>query len=321
MPATAVKAHNMFVPHPLESVTIGKATVKLYPVITSSMQPRERAHAFQVNKIALAVPSINRRTMLDTLSAQLSLSATVNGTLGNWDHHFNRNWCNFAHLSILSYHNDAGAQVVDTVTAADSAVLLPVQDGTADKCRRAIIKFARIQLNLDFFTLVTLWPPGNTILRAEYYIKLPQDSCDITIASNQPYHLMTYFGPGDLQAMAAKEIQHGILGITLQDGLVDLLSPMFNLPLARMDCTTLVSKISSKIIMLATPSNLECLFNQLCPGYSKEPHAALDHIRQTYEDTEGNTIFQSVSITTLRSWVLLVHLLTKIPFLSVSARY
>jgi hypothetical protein len=46
--------------------------------------------------------------------------------------------------------------------------------------------------------------------------------------------------------------------------------------------------------MLATPSILECLFNQLCPGYFKEPHANLDHTRQMYEDTEGNTIFQSV---------------------------
>jgi hypothetical protein len=61
-----------------------------------------------------------------------------------------------------------------------------------------------------------------------------------------------------------------------------------------MDCITLVSKICSKIIMLATPLVLECLFNQLCPGYSKEPHAALEHIQQTYEDTVGNTIFQLV---------------------------
>jgi hypothetical protein len=40
--------------------------------------------------------------------------------------------------------------------------------------------------------------------------------------------------------------------------------------------------------------SLECLFNQLCPGYSKEPHAILDHIWQTYEDTESNTIVQLV---------------------------
>jgi hypothetical protein len=48
--------------------------------------------------------------------------------------------------------------------------------------------------------------------------------------------------------MAAKEFQRDILGITLQDGLVDPLSPTFNLTLARMDHTTLVSEIHSKII-------------------------------------------------------------------------
>jgi hypothetical protein len=46
-----------------------------------------------------------------------------------------------------------------------------------------------------------------------------------------------------------------------------------------------------KIICLATPSILDHLFNQLCPGYSKEPHAALNHIWQTYNDATGNTIF------------------------------
>jgi hypothetical protein len=247
-----------------------------------------------VNKIDLAMPGINSCAMLNTLGTQLSLSATTNGTLGKWDHHFDRNWCNFAHFSILLYHNDAGAQVIDTVTAADSAVLLLVQDGAANKYHRANIKFACVQLNLGFSALVTLWPPGNTILRAEYYIGPPQDSRKLTIASNQAYHFTTYLGPGDLKAMAAKEFQHDILGITLQDRPGDLLSPTFNLTLAKMDHTTLVSKVRPKIIMLATPSVLECLFNQLYPGYSKQPYAALDHIWQMYEDAEGNTIFQSV---------------------------
>jgi hypothetical protein len=64
--AAAAKAGGLFVPHPLKLVTINKATVKLYPVITLSMKPPEQAHAFQVNKIALAVPGINRHAMLDT---------------------------------------------------------------------------------------------------------------------------------------------------------------------------------------------------------------------------------------------------------------
>jgi hypothetical protein len=232
--------------------------------------------------------------MLDTLGTQINLNATVDGTVGDWYRYFNRNWCNFAHLSILSFHNDAGAQIVDSVTTGDASILLPVQDGAVANCRRANIKFARVQLNLDFVTLVTLRPPGNTILRTEYYIKLPQASHDLTNGNNQAYCLTTYLGPGDLRAIAAADFERDILAHALQDGPVDLLSPTFNLTVARLDRTTLVSEIRNKIIMLATPLVLDCLFNQLCPGYSKKPHAALDHIRQTYKDAEGNVIFQPV---------------------------
>jgi hypothetical protein len=166
--AAAAKAGNSFVPCPLKSVTIGKATVKLYPIITSAMKPLEGAHAFQVNKTALAVPGIDRRAMLDTLVTQISLNATVDSTVGNWYCHFDRNRCNFAHLSFLLFHNNAGAQVVESVTAADPSILLPVQDGAMADCRRANIKFVCIQLNLDFATLVTLRPPGNTTLTSSY---------------------------------------------------------------------------------------------------------------------------------------------------------
>jgi len=170
--STAPKMHYMFVPRTLEPVQIDKMTVKLYPVVDSTMKPPERAHAFQINKTALAAPGIDRRVMLDTLGAQLNLSAIVEGVLGDWTRHFQRAWCNFAHLTILSFHNDAGAQVNDTTTAADSAVLLPVIDGHVADCRKKNIRFVRVQLNLDFASLVTLDPPGVTVLRIEFYIVL-----------------------------------------------------------------------------------------------------------------------------------------------------
>ncbi len=292
--AAAAMAGDLFVPCTLELVTLGKATVKLCPIITSLMKPPEQAHAFQVNKTALAVPGLDRHAMLNTLGTQLSLNATVDGTVGDRYRQFDRNWCNFAHLSILSFHNDAGAEVVDSVTAADPSILLPVQDGAIAGCRWAHIKFVCIQLNLDFAMLVTLRPPGNTTLRTEYYIELPQDTRDLTNGAGAVYCLTTYLGPGNLCAIAATDLERDILAHTLQDGPVDFLSPMFNLTAARLDRTILVSEIRSKILMLATLSILGCLFNQLCPGYSKEPHAALDHIKQTYEDAEGNIIFQPV---------------------------
>ena len=137
-------------------------------------------------------------------------------------------------------------------------------------------------------------PPGVTVLRVEFYIELPQSSRDLTNGSGTAYRLTTFLGPDDIRLIPAAEFSRDILAVTLQDGPIDLLRPDFNLTSAKTDSTTIAAEINSKIIRLATPSILDHLFNQLCPGYSKEPHAALDHIKQTYDDATGNTIFSSV---------------------------
>ncbi len=131
----------MFVPRPLKPVQVDKMTLKLHPVINSTMKPPEHAHAFHINKTALAAPGIDRRLMLNTLGAQLNLSAIVNSILGDWHCHFHLNWSNFASLTVLSLHNDAGKQVNDTTTAANLAVLLPVQDGQVSDCCKKQIRF------------------------------------------------------------------------------------------------------------------------------------------------------------------------------------
>ena len=62
---------------------------------------------------------------------------------------------------------------MNDTTAADPAVLLPLVDGQVTDCRKKNIRFVRVQPNLDFASLVTLDPPGVTVLHAEFYIKLP----------------------------------------------------------------------------------------------------------------------------------------------------
>jgi hypothetical protein len=86
--STAPKTNYMFVPRTLKPVQIDKMTVKLYPIVNLSMKLPERAHAFQINKTALTTPSIDHRMMLNTLGAQLNLSAIVDGVLGDWTRHF-----------------------------------------------------------------------------------------------------------------------------------------------------------------------------------------------------------------------------------------
>ena len=155
-------------------------TTKLYPVVDSMMKSPERTHTFQISKTALAAPGIDRQMMLDTLGAQLNLSANVDGVLGNWNRHFCHNGLDFTNLTILLFHNNAGKQVNDTTTAADSAVCLPVLNGPIPDCRKKHIRFVQVQTNLNFASLVTLDPPGVTVLHAEFHIELLQGCRDMT---------------------------------------------------------------------------------------------------------------------------------------------
>jgi hypothetical protein len=178
----------MFVPRPLKPVQVDEQTVKLYPVVDLFMKPPKCAHTFQTNKTALSAPGINRCAMLDTLGVQLNLSTVIDGVLGDWNRHFYCNWCNFQHLTILSFHSSAGTQVNITTDTNDSAILLPVINGPLVDCCKQVCSI-QVQLNFDFEGLVPPGVQGLTILRVGFYIELPQSMCDMTNGNNQPYRL------------------------------------------------------------------------------------------------------------------------------------
>jgi hypothetical protein len=161
----ATTANNMFVPRPLKPVQVDKLTIKLYPLVDSSMKPPECVHTFQTNKRALFALGINHRAMLNTLGAQLNLGAIVDSILGDWNCHFC--WWNFQHLTILMFHSSAGTQVNDTTNASDLAILLPAVNGSsADFCKQ--VCFVQVQLNLNFASLVPPGVQGLTILRVSF---------------------------------------------------------------------------------------------------------------------------------------------------------
>ncbi len=198
--------------------------------------------------------------MLDTLGTQLNLSAIVDGVLGDWTRHFHRNWCNFAHLTILSFHNNAGMQVNDTWNANNLAVLLPMLNGPIGNCSKQV-RFSRAQLNLDLAALVPRGIQGLTTLRVEFYIKLPQSSRNMTNSNIQPYCLTTWLDDADLCTIPAANFARDVLAHTLQDGPINLLRPDFNLTSAMTDSGNIKAEISSKTIRLASPLVLDTLFN------------------------------------------------------------
>ena len=56
-----------------------------------TMEVHERAHAFHVNKTALASQTITPQLQLDDLGNQLNLSATVDGVIHDWIRYFQDN--------------------------------------------------------------------------------------------------------------------------------------------------------------------------------------------------------------------------------------
>jgi hypothetical protein len=150
-------------PKTLVPVSVGRTTVNLYPIVDTMMLVHEHAHAFQINKTALSLQALDLRVMLDTLGAQLNLSASVKSMIEEWLRFFQDSWFDFSLLQILSFHNDAGGQVNDTMTVANPAIHLPLQDRLANDCCKAI-KFVQVQLNLNYAVLANVNPPGPTVL-------------------------------------------------------------------------------------------------------------------------------------------------------------
>jgi hypothetical protein len=283
-----------FAPHALVPVHVGVFTIMLYPVVNPSMLPHERAHAFHYNKTSLATQNIDLRLQLDALGTQLNLIATVNGTINDWFRFFYDSWFDFSKLTILSFHNAKGDIMTTTTDATDPLFLLPAVNGVLANCRKKDVKFVRVQLTIDYASLVNVTPPGATVLRTEYYIELPQTSVQVTDGAGNAYNLLTFHGPADLRTMSPAEVQAQILNVTFQDGPVDLQPSKFNLSSARTDSSEMRSDNEGRIVRLASATVWHTMFLEFCPGYSMQLHAAIDHIRQVLTDRGGNQVVSTV---------------------------
>ncbi len=116
----------------------------------------------------------------------------------------------------------------------------------------------------------------------------------MTNSNNVAYNLMTFHGAADLCTLSPADVKTQILDATLQDGPVEFQPASFGLTNARTDGKLLRAEINKKILRLAFCTVCHTLFLELCPGYSSQPHAALDHICQVHTDHEGNQVVSSV---------------------------
>jgi hypothetical protein len=144
---------------------------------------------------------------------------------------------------------------------------------------------------MDLATVANLGP---TILQIDYYIVLPQTSRPMINGAGSAYNLTTFHGTADLRTLTKEQVRAEILNFTLQDGPVELQPASFGVTSTHTDSLALCAEIEGKILRLAYKTICNTLFIELCPGYSNQPHAALDHIRQVHTDRGGNSVVSSV---------------------------
>jgi hypothetical protein len=283
-----------FVPEQLVPVSVGCYQVNLYPKLHPTASVVVHAHAYQICKSALGALNIDICILFDALGLQLNCMATNDGLIYDFTQVYEEGWFNPANLQVLSFHDSAWAIINNTTITSNPTVLLPVINGlVANRCQQDV-RYVRVQLSLDFANLLGLRHVGATVLKLMYYIKLPQTSVNMTNGTNVAYVLTTFHGPANITAMTAMQVLNNIINPCLQRGPITLSGANFNLQEANTDSTIIKDQLINKILLLGFDSICALVFTILCPGYSDQPHAILDHIRQASPRPDGQMIIVSI---------------------------
>ena len=186
-----------------------------------------------------------------------------------------------------------------TIAGTPGLVLKPFQDGPVADCRPADVHFVRVRLAIDYTGLLPATAAGVAhppcFLRSEFYFELPQTTDQVLDGNNNPHQLTKWHGAADLMTLTSDDVHTLILAPCHHDTPILLQQSDFNLLTVRTNGTEIMDTIIENIYKLAAPYVLSALFQDLCPNYSDQPHTAIEHISQVYQDTEGNTVTSTVN--------------------------
>jgi hypothetical protein len=245
-----------------------------------------------VIKSALKSLPVDMRLILEATGMQLNCNAIVDGAMFDFRSLFNKAWFDFSNLVIQSFHNSAGAVINNTTVADNPSILLPVINGPLNTCCHQDVCYVRVSCTVDYAWLITV--PGPTMLHVAFYIELPQTMRVMVNGVGGNYNLTSWLGAADLSTLSCAEVCKNILKPCLHDGPITLSVADFNLAEANVDAKTIWDTIQAKILKLGFKQICATIFQQLCPGYSNQPHVALEHICQLAPGPDGQMVTASV---------------------------
>jgi hypothetical protein len=112
----------------------------------------------------------------------------------------------------------------------------------------------------------------------------------MTNGAGTNYNLTTWHGVSDFTTLTQAQVRADILEPCLHDGTVTLRAADFNLNKVQIDYTSINETIQAKILKLGFKQICASVLQQLCPGYSDQPHAAIEHICQLVPGPDGQLV-------------------------------
>jgi hypothetical protein len=247
-------------------------STSVYPEVEPTMPIHELTYAYQVIKSVLESLPVDMHLILEAIGMQLNCNAIVDGAMFNFRSLFDKAWFNFGNLVIQSFHNSAGAVIQNTTTAANPSVLLPVTNDPLPTCHQQDVCYVRVSCTINYARLITV--PGPTILSVSLYIEHPQTTRVMINGVGVNYNLTSWLGAANLSTLTRAEVRLTILEPCLHNGPITLSVADFNLAVANVDAKLICDTIQAKILKLGFKQICASIFQQLCPGYSDQPHAS-----------------------------------------------
>lgn len=275
----------------MEEVRVENHKIMLPVKLKGRESDTERAISFYSTsgKLAAAAKEISAQGRINALATNCNLNHISELNLHTLFGSYADQLFDPSKWKIISFHNQAGARLNQSVTTGDSQILKPVGDHVTDWAantrRQGDISFVQVRATIDLSS-ITKDPSSKYSL--DTFIELPQEDFLIKDGTGADLTVHTYLGADDIRTIAASDFHQDVLKQTRQRKPATLLAAPFGMTAASLDYSKKDDIFREDLI----ESNLKWLEDELfvacCPGVSYRPSSALSAVTQIYTDANGN---------------------------------
>lgn len=280
---------SMFIPKKLVPVKLAGTHIQAYPETDHTMPPSERLYALLCNKNAAATCFVPPAQLISFYAGRSNVETKARVLMTQWQSRLTANWADPGSLRVISYHAADGSKID---TAMTGGVLKPIDDGTENSRRPEGVTFVQVELALDYADLH--WKKEPTTVRCSYFIKLPVGNVTFNNTAGTAVTRYTCTIDGDPFALSKEEFKEQILIPEGVNGPAKLMPADLGGGSCKLDEEGKARELQDRILQVANESIYHKLCEHVAPGHTTTLHSAVEKIKMSYVDENGNTVSLSV---------------------------